>query len=93
MRDLGYRKKEKQTKGKEEEEKVNFLREFDEMLVKKRTKLANMMIEKDDLTSEIATATGENKVMDRMISELEEEEIKMKSRIKEALNHHKICKK
>ena len=92
-RDLGYRKKEKHTKGQEEEEKVNFLREFDEMLVKKQTKLANMMVEKDDLTSEIATTAGENKVMDRMISELEEEEIKMKSRIKEALNHHKICKK
>ena len=71
MRDLGYRKKEKQTKGKEEEEKVNFLREFDEMLVKKQPKMANMMIEKDDLTSEIATAAAENKVMDRMISELE----------------------
>ena len=90
---MGYRKKEKHNKGQEEEEKVNFLREFDEMLVKKQTKLANMMVEKDDLTSEIATTAGENKVMDRMISELEEEEIKMKSRIKEVLNHHKICKK
>ena len=63
--------REKQTKGQEEEEKVNFFREFDEMLVKKQTKMANMMIEKDDLTSEIATAAAENKVMDRMISELE----------------------
>ena len=63
--------REKQTKGQEEEEKVNFFREFDEMLVKKQPKMANMMIEKDDLTSEIATAAAENKVMDRMISELE----------------------
>ena len=93
VRDLGYRKLEKETKAKEGEEKENFMREFDELLVKKERKLDNMMMRKVDLKSEIVTAVAENKVMVKMVSKLEVEEADMKSKIREVLNHHKNCKK
>ena len=92
-RDLIYRRNQALVKKQETEEKSNFLREFVTILADKEMKLVSLLKKKKDLEKDILLAGTEHEVMTKMVTDLEEEEIEFKSKVKEALNHHKSCKK
>ena len=92
-RDAGYRKKKSLKEKTEKEESGIFRKEFEVMIDEKKVRLESLEGKRDNLKKEIESADNENLVVTRLIKDLAEDEASLKSKVKEALVHHKICKK
>ena len=93
MRDALYRDKETSIKEHENEDKNNFIQEFEMLMEMRRLKLERLGQVKNDLTEEITSLKTEDKVLINLTKNLEEEETDLKSKVKMAMNHHKTCSK
>ena len=92
-RDKKYSEKKALLKKQEKEDKANFIKQFENLMEEKRQNLKQMEDKKADLEKEVSAAVTENEVFANMIKNLSEEERHLKLKLKEALCHHKQCKK
>ena len=92
-RDAVYRNKQNLKKQQEEKEKEQFVKEFEKILTEKKQKLVKLTGDNSDIQKEISAAKTEAAVMLTLVKDLTEEENMLKAQVKEALSHHKTCRK
>ena len=91
--DRSYKRKKADSIKQEEDEKDAFIKDFENILLERHSKLENLKHLKEELKTEIALASSENGIVLKMVDDQEKEEVSLKSKIKEIFSHHKICKK
>jgi len=91
-RDKVYQANKAFKKKKEKDENNKCLKEFEVLIEEKRLRLKSLLEKKENLMKQIEAAGNENTVITKLSLDLAKDETNLKSRVKEALVHHKICK-
>ena len=74
-------------------EKEHFVKEFEIILLGKELKVEHLKKKKNVISDEIAKLVAESEIVQKMITEKDEEELVLKSELRSLFSHHKNCKK
>jgi len=80
-------------RNQEKEEKEHFIKDFEKILLEKKSKVEHLREKKNVVRKEIAMLVAESEVVQKMITEKDKEELALKSELRSLFGHHKICKK
>ena len=92
-RDRNYVKALAVRRNQEKNEKEHFIKDFERILLEKRSKVEHLREKKNVVRKEISMLVAESEVVQKMITEKDKEELALKSELRSLFSHHKICKK